>query len=248
MAEATLFPLEARRLCVRFAGHEALHDVNFALDGRERVVILGANGAGKSVLLRVLHGLIAPTSGEVHWAGEVVRPRAQAMVFQRPVMLRRPALANIAYALGIHGFDGAQRTRLAREALERVGLGAIASRQARVLSGGEQQRLALARAWALRPRIMFLDEPTASLDPAAAGEVERVIGEIHRAGTAIVMTTHNLGLARRVADDILFLHEGRLAERAAADTFFTAPKSSEAGAFLKGELPWTATHRTPSPA
>ncbi len=248
MAEAALFPLEARALTVRFAGHEALADVSFALDGTGRTVILGANGAGKSVLLRVLHGLIAPTSGEVRWAGGRERPKAQAMVFQRPVMLRRSALANIEYALAINRIDGPQLDRRAREAIERVGLGAIAARQARVLSGGEQQRLALARAWALRPRIIFLDEPTASLDPASAGEVERVIGEIHAAGTAIVMTTHNLGLARRVADDILFLHEGRLAERAKAEHFFTDPQSAEAAAFLKGELPWNGNSRISPPA
>jgi tungstate transport system ATP-binding protein len=248
MVEAALFPLEAQALAVRYAAHDALRDVSFELDGTGRTVVLGANGAGKSVLLRVLHGLIAPTSGEVRWAGNRERPRAQAMVFQRPVMLRRSALANIEYALAINGFANPERMHLAREALERVGLEAIAGRQARVLSGGEQQRLALARAWALRPRIIFLDEPTASLDPAAASEVERVIGEIHRAGTAIVMTTHNLGLARRVADDILFLHEGRLAERAKADIFFTAPVSPEAAAFLKGALPWNGKPRTSSPA
>jgi tungstate transport system ATP-binding protein len=240
MAEGALFPLEASAIGMRFACHDVLRDVSFVLDGRDRTVVLGANGAGKSILLRVLHGLIAPTSGVVRWAGNQGRPREQAMVFQRPVMLRRSALANIEYALGIQGIDGHERARRAREALERVGLDALAARQARVLSSGEQQRLALARAWALRPRIIFLDEPTASLDPAAAAEVERVIGEIHGAGTAIVMTTHNLGLARRVADDILFLHEGRLAERATTEDFFTAPRSPEAAAFLKGALPWIA--------
>ena len=238
MAEAAIFPLEAQALGVRFNAHDVLAQVSFVYDGAEPVVILGANGAGKSILLRVLHGLIVPTSGEVRWGGDRSRPAAQAMVFQRPVMLRRSALANIEYALAIHGLRGARRTRLAKEALDRVGLAAIAHRQARALSGGEQQRLALARAWSLRPRILFLDEPTASLDPAAAAEVERVIGEIRGAGTAIVMTTHNLGLARRVAGEILFLHEGRLAERARTDTFFTGPRSPEAAAFLKGELPW----------
>ena len=238
MAEAAIFPLEAQALGVRFNAHDVLAQVSFVYDGAEPVVILGANGAGKSILLRVLHGLIVPTSGEVRWGGDRSRPAAQAMVFQRPVMLRRSALANIEYALAIHGLRGPRRTRLAKEALDRVGLAAIAHRQARALSGGEQQRLALARAWSLRPRILFLDEPTASLDPAAAAEVERVIGEIRGAGTAIVMTTHNLGLARRVAGEILFLHEGRLAERARTDTFFTGPRSPEAAAFLKGELPW----------
>jgi tungstate transport system ATP-binding protein len=238
MASGPVFPLEARGLAVTLGGHAALRGVDLMLDGRTRVVVLGANGAGKSVLLRVLHGLIAPTAGSLLWAGSPVRARDQAMVFQRPVMLRRSALANVEYALAMNGVAAGERETRAWEAVDRVGLSHLALRPARVLSGGEQQRLALARAWSLRPRVVFLDEPTASLDPAAASEVERVIGEIHAAGTAIVMTTHHLGLARRVADDIVFLNEGRLTERTPVETFFKAPQSPEAARFLKGELPW----------
>jgi tungstate transport system ATP-binding protein len=238
MASTPLFPLEARSLGVTLGGHAALDKIDFALDGRARVVVLGPNGSGKSVLLRVLHGLIAPTTGEVLWAGSATRAPDQAMVFQRPVMLRRSALANVEYALAMNGVAASERATRALEAIDRVGLAHLARRTARVLSGGEQQRLALARAWSLRPRVIFLDEPTASLDPAAASEVERVIGEIHAAGTAIVMTTHHLGLARRVGDEILFLHEGRLTEQTAVETFFRTPRSPEAARFLKGELPW----------
>jgi tungstate transport system ATP-binding protein len=240
MVEAP-FPLEARALTVRFNGHTALEDVSFAIDGTRPAVILGANGAGKSVLLRVLHGLIPPTSGEVLWAGQAARPKEQAMAFQRPVLLRRPALANVEYGLAVNGVPAGPRERLAREALERVGLSHLADRQSRVLSGGEQQRVALARAWALKPRALFLDEPTASLDPGASSEVERIVREIQAAGTAIVMTTHNLGLARRTGGEILFLHEGRLAERAPTDDFFNHPRTPEARAFLEGELPWTVS-------
>ena len=236
MAEA-MFPLEARGLAVRFGTLAALDHVDFTLEAGARVVVLGANGAGKSVLLRVLHGLLAPAAGTIRWDGSAARPREQAMVFQRPVLLRRPALANIEYALAVNGVRGAERTRRAREALERVGLAHLADRQARVLSGGEQQRVALARAWSLRPRLLFLDEPTASLDPAAAGEIERVIGEIHAAGTAIVLTTHVLGLARRVGGDVAFLHAGRLLERTPADRFFSSPQTAQATRFLQGELP-----------
>jgi len=241
MASAPRFPLVARGLTVRLGGHVALERIDFTLDGHSRIAVLGANGAGKSVLLRTLHGLIVPTEGEVLWAGSRARPTDQAMVFQRPVMLRRSALANIEYALAVNGVQGEERSRRAREAIDRVGLAALAGRAARVLSGGEQQRLALARAWSLRPRVIFLDEPTASLDPAAAGEIERVIGEIHASGTAIVITTHHLGLARRVADEIVFLHQGRLTEQSPADRFFTVPRSPEAARFLQGELPWTTT-------
>jgi tungstate transport system ATP-binding protein len=236
MAE-DLFPLETLGLSVSLGGHAALSDVSLAIDGERRSVVLGANGAGKSVLLRTLHGLIAPTAGVILWAGKERRPRAQAMVFQRPVMLRRSAIANLEYALAVNGHSRAEAARRAQEAIVRVGLAHLVNRQARVLSGGEQQRLALARAWALRPRLLFLDEPTASLDPSAAADVERIVGEIHAAGTAIVMTTHSLGLARRCADQILFLHAGRLAEQTPAERFFHAPHSAEAAQFLRGELP-----------
>ena len=224
------------------AGERPIVDrISLVFDAGPRTVILGPNGAGKSVLMRLCHGLLAPTSGRIEWASPE-RPgerRRQAMVFQRPVMLRRSAIANIEYALGIAGVLAVERTRQARDALESVGLGHLADRAARVLSGGEQQRLALARAWALRPEVLFLDEPTASLDPSASAEVERIIQAIHAAGTKIVMCTHNLGQARRLGDEILFLHQGRLAERAPVDRFFDQPVSPEAQAFLKGELPWT---------
>jgi tungstate transport system ATP-binding protein len=204
-------------------------------------VILGANGAGKSVLMRICHGLLAPTAGAVHWAKAELpgRPRRQAMVFQRPVMLRRSALANVVYALKAAQVPRAERAPRALAALEHVGLAHLARNPARVLSGGEQQRLALARAWALRPEVLFLDEPTANLDPSATKEVEAIIAAIHAAGAKIVMTTHNLGQARRLADEILFIHQGRLAERAPVEAFFKQPASAEAAAFIKGELPWT---------
>ena len=160
------------------------------------------------------------------------------MVFQRPVMLRRSALANIVYALELAGVPREARVREAREALESVGLAHLAQRPARVLSGGEQQRLALARAWALHPEVLFLDEPTASLDPAATREIESVIKAIDAAGTKIVMATHNLGQARRVGDEVLFVHEGRVAEHSPIERFFSQPASAEAAAFIKGEMPW----------
>jgi len=161
------------------------------------------------------------------------------MVFQQPVMLRRSALANIVYALGAAGVPRAERVARGLNALDSVGLRALAHRPARTLSVGEQQRVALARAWALGPEVLFLDEPTASLDPGATREIERVIRAIATAGTKVVMSTHNLGQAKRLGEEILFLHEGRLAERAAVDRFFTQPASAEAEAFIAGELPWT---------
>ena len=203
-------------------------------------IILGANGAGKSVLMRLMHGLLAPTSGRVVWSeGDLGRVRRQqAMVFQRPIMLRRSALANVTYALKVAGVPAAEREQRAYEALREVGLLQVAKRPARVLSGGEQQRLALARAWALHPEVLFLDEPTASLDPSATREIETVIKAFDAAGTKIVMATHNLGQARRLGDEVIYLHQGRVLERAAVDQFLSQPGTPEAVAFVKGELAW----------
>jgi tungstate transport system ATP-binding protein len=238
MVEGAVFPLEARNLTVRLGNHTALSGVNLTLRGTRRLAILGANGAGKSVLLRTLHGLIYPTEGTVTWAHSERRPPNQAMVFQRPVMLRRTAIENVRYALATRGIHGSEQEDRAREALQVVGLPHLADRHARVLSGGEQQRLALARAWALKPRVLFLDEPTTSLDPATAAEIERVILDIRGMGTSTVVTTHVLGFARRMADDIIFLHQGRLMERTPVARFFASPQTPEADQFLKGELPW----------
>jgi tungstate transport system ATP-binding protein len=236
MAERPAPLLRANELTVVLGGVKVLDRLSLEILPGLRTVVLGANGAGKSVMLRTLHGLVAPESGTLAWQGG--RPPPQAMVFQRPVMLRRSALANVEYGLAVSGVNGAERTRRALEAIAKVGLEAIAHRPARVLSGGEQQRAALARAWALEPAILFLDEPTASLDPGAAGEVERIVSAIAAEGTRIVMTTHNLGQARRVADEIVFIHQGRIAEQTPADRFFAEPQSQHARVFLKGELPW----------
>ena len=237
MASTAPVRLEARGLTMRLGKVLALDGVDLAFEGPVRVALLGANGAGKSVLLRTLHGLMKPSGGEVAWSSEEAPPHGQAMVFQRPVRLRRSAMANVEYALAVNGVLGSERIPQAADALARVGLSHLALRPARSLSGGEQQRLAIARAWALRPRMLFLDEPTSNLDPTAAGEVERVMGEVHAAGTALVFSTHHLGLARRAATEVVFLHRGRVAERTPADVFFKSPRSAEAAAYLQGELP-----------
>ncbi|HEY8555528.1 MAG TPA: ATP-binding cassette domain-containing protein [Burkholderiales bacterium] len=236
----SILPLRLEEVSFVAGGKTIIDRISLTIEAGPRTIILGPNGAGKSVLMRLCHGLLEPTSGRVVWNRPERRgePRRQAMVFQRQVMLRRSALANITYALKLAGVPRRERERRACEALERVGLAHLAKHSARVLSGGEQQRLALARAWALRPEVLFLDEPTASLDPGATAEVERIIEAIHAAGTKILMSTHNLGQARRLGDEVVFLSAGRIKERAPVDDFFTAPASAEAEAFLKGELPW----------
>jgi len=237
---APLLPLSLTDVGWSVGGQPILAGVNCSLVAGTRTVVLGPNGAGKSVLLRLCHGLLQPTQGEVRWSGteRAGAPRRQAMVFQRPVLFRRSVLGNITFALGLAGVDRRERRDRALSALDRAGLAALRDRPARVLSGGEQQRLALARAWSLEPEVLFLDEPTANLDPGATREIEAVIEAIHAAGTKIVLVTHNLGQARRLGDEVLFLDRGRLIEHTAIDRFLTQPVSAEAAAYLKGELPW----------
>jgi tungstate transport system ATP-binding protein len=223
-----ILPLMLHRVSFR----DIIKLASLEIEAGPSTIILGANGAGKSVLMRLMHGLLTPSSGSIVWrsAGR------HAMVFQRPVMLRRSALANVVYALKLAGVKDAEKH--AMEGLEEVGLAHVALRPARVLSGGEQQRLALARAWALHPEVLFLDEPTASLDPSATREIETIIRAFDAAGTKIVMATHNLGQARRLGDEVIYLHQGRVVERAPVERFFSQPQTAEAAAFIRGELPW----------
>jgi tungstate transport system ATP-binding protein len=230
-----ILPLRLQNVVYAAAGQAIIDGVTLEIGAGPSTIILGANGAGKSVLMRLMHGLLAPSSGSIVWNAADAR-RRQAMVFQRPIMLRRSAHANVAYALKLASTQRAKA--VAMEALEEVGLAHLAQRPARVLSGGEQQRLALARAWALHPEVLFLDEPTANLDPSATREIETIIKAFDAAGTKIVMATHNLGQARRLADEVIYLHRGRVIERAPVEKFFAQPVTPEAAAFIKGELPW----------
>lgn len=240
MADASILPVALEDVSFVARGRAILDRVSLELGHGKRTVILGHNGAGKSVLLRIVHGLLRPSSGSVRWPGAEPhgRPRRQAMVFQRPVMFRRSALGNLHFALRIAKTPAYERDARARAALARVGLTTIAEQPARVLSGGEQQRLAIARAWMLEPELLLLDEPTANLDPGSTHAIERIVNAIHAAGTKIVMVTHNLGQARRLADEIVFLHGGRVLEFAPAEAFFRKPATAEAAAYLEGELPW----------
>ena len=238
---ASILPLQVRGLRYEAGGAVLIKDMSFRLEHGTRTVILGHNGAGKSLLLRLCHGLIEPSAGTLEWegAGDFDDPAAhQAMVFQRPVMLRRTAAENVDYALRLRGVPADERRRLVTDALRRTKLHRHANRQARTLSFGEQQRLALARAWAMQPHILFLDEPTASLDPAVTRAIEELINAIHDRGAKIVMSTHDLGQARRLADEILFLHRGRLLAQVPAAEFLDHPDSDAARAFIAGELYW----------
>ncbi len=245
--QTSILPLALEDLSYEVAGRRLLDGVGTRIDAGAPTVVLGPNGAGKSLLLRLAHGLIEPSEGRARWCGvtrsdagpaERVARRRQAMVFERPVHLRRSAAANIEYSLVLRGVARGERRRRVAEVLAKTGLTGLAGRSARVLSAGEQQRLALARAWVIEPEVLFLDEPTAALDPAATRAIETLIQAVSDSGTKIIMTTHDLGQARRLAGDILFLCAGRLLERADAAQFFDSPESDEARAFLRGDLVW----------
>jgi tungstate transport system ATP-binding protein len=215
-------------------GSDLINDISTAFGAGTSTLILGPNGAGKSIFLRLLHGLLQPTGGRIVWTK--LNRKAQAMVFQKPMMLRRSAGANVEFALKTAGYASAETKTRADEALEKTGIAHLANRPARLCSGGEQQRIALARAWALRPEVLFLDEPTANLDPQATKAIEAIIQAMHSAGTAIIMTSHDLGQAKRLADRVLFLHRGQLIEESPAADFFRLPSTAQARDFVQGEL------------
>ena len=232
-----MLPLRLEGVSFTVNGKTIIDRISVEIAAGPRTVILGPNGAGKSVLMRLCHGLLKPTAGVIAWRGGNGGRQRQAMVFQRPVMLRRSALANVIYGMQLAGITPRECELRSRDVIEAVGLLHLSARPARMLSGGEQQRVALARAWALNPEVMFLDEPTANLDPGATRDIENIITQIHASGTKIIMSTHNLGQARRLADEILFLHQGRLVERAAMQRFFQHPEAPEAASFIRDEIP-----------
>jgi tungstate transport system ATP-binding protein len=214
-----------------------LDRITLTLASGPPTILVGPNGSGKSTLLRAAMGLMTPSQGRVTWGGrEDVAPTRRAIVFQRPTMLRRTASGNIRYALRASGVAGAEQQSRIDELLALVGLEALADRPARRLSGGEQQRLALARALARGPVVLFLDEPTASLDPAATKAIEDIVREVSQRGIKVVMATHDLGEARRLAGEIVMLHRGRVIETGPASSFFNTPQTGEARTFLAGEL------------
>jgi tungstate transport system ATP-binding protein len=234
-----VLPIRGAGLVFERGGRRILDDIDIEVGGTGTLVLIGPNGAGKSLLVRVLAGLVEPTAGEVTWAGAAPdRRRASRIgfVFQRPVHLRRSALANVEYALAVAGVARAQRVRRAQAALERARLAHLAHAPARVLSGGEQQLLSIARALATGPDILILDEPTSNLDPSATLAIEALIGAVRSEGTRVVLITHDLGQARRLADEIAFLHRGRIIERTPSATFLAQPATSQAQAFVRGEI------------
>ena len=226
-----------RDASVAFGAVQAVRNATMRVVAGDFIAVVGANGSGKTSLLRLLHGVVAHTGSR-----EVLRPSGvQAMVFQRPFLLRLSVRNNVRIALWLadRRMPAALRDERADQALGRVGLGALRDRPARSLSGGEQQRLALARGWAVRPDILFLDEPTASLDPSAKKDVEAVLAAFAADGMTLVMSTHNLGQAKRLASRVVYMDEGRIDADLPTAEFFADGAPGRAGRFLKGELSWS---------
>jgi tungstate transport system ATP-binding protein len=236
-APSNELPIVLDNVSLLAGGVPIVEQISVAFRSGAPSVVIGPNGSGKSTLIRLAMGLVAPSTGRITWGShDHTDGKRRAMVFQRPVMLRRSAGGNIAYALAAAGVQSRVRAECVGDLLARVGLADLARRPARRLSGGEQQRLALARALARNPEVLFLDEPTASLDPAATRAVEEIVRNVAQSGVKIVLATHDLGQARRLASDIVFLVRGRIHECAQAATFFKSPATPEAAAFLRGDL------------
>jgi tungstate transport system ATP-binding protein len=229
-------PLKFAEAQIAVRGVTILDAITLAIAAGSPTILIGPNGSGKTTLLRAAMGLIPLTSGRITWGGrETATPERCAIMFQRPAMLRRSAEGNIRYALSA-GIPRAKRKERAAELLALVGLDKLGHRPARRLSGGEQQRLALARALARDPAVLFLDEPTASLDPHATKAIEDIIRAVSARGVKVVMSTHDLGQAKRLGGEIALLHRGRLIETAPVDRFFARPRTEEARKFIAGEL------------
>lgn len=237
MVGGALLPLVLDGVHVARAGQAILGPLSLVLDGAGITVLMGPNGAGKTTLLRVMHGLDRPTGGRVAWAVDTAAARArQAFVFQRPVVMRRRVIDCIAYPLRLDGAGRARARAAAARMAERTGLAAALDLPAEVLSGGEMQKMALARALIRDPQVLFLDEPCASLDGRATREIEDILRAARATGTRIVIATHDIAQARRLADEVVFLHNGTIRTRAPATRFFDAPGAPEARAYLNGEL------------
>jgi tungstate transport system ATP-binding protein len=237
--EESVRPVGGTGIHVARNGRVLLDVDEVSFSGARLTAIVGPNGAGKSLLLKVLAGVIRPDRGEVRWGTGSPSPRGYrrlSLLLQAPVVLRRSVLANVEFALSAAGFGRDAIVRRSREALEKAGLSGLSATAARLLSGGEKQRLALARALAIEPEVLFLDEPVANLDPASVITIEAMIRAERARGTTVVLVTHDLAQAHRLADDVMFMLRGRIVERGDAAAFLNAPRSAQARAFVAGEI------------
>lgn len=232
-----LLPLTLSGAEARVRGKRLVGPVNLTISRTGFTIVMGPNGSGKTTLLRLMHGLQRLSAGSIRWnVPDALARERQAYVFQSPIMMRRTVLDCIAYPLILHGMSRREARARAADWAERVGLGGALQRRAPVLSGGEKQKLALARALIRRPEILFLDEPCANLDGRAMREIEAILHDARSAGTRIVMATHDMGQARRLASEIVFMYGGKVHETGEAGAFFEAPRTAEAEAFISGDI------------
>ena len=234
-----LFPLKVQELSYDVGGICLLDRIEFRVERSRKTVIMGPNGAGKSILLRLLHGLLQPTHGQIRW-GDISNPaqarNRQAMVFQRPVLLRQSVTANLLFFLRQRPFTTDERAERLAQILQLAALEGFADHPAWTLSGGERQRLSVARALLLDPEVLLLDEPTVSLDPHSIAAIEELVGVAGSRGIKIILVTHDIGQARRMADEVLFLHKGCITEQSPANEFFERPSSDPARSYLAGRI------------
>ncbi len=233
----SILPLTMRGVCVRKAGRAILGPIDLDVGPGATTVVIGPNGAGKTTLLRTIHGLERLRAGSLSWAVDTAQAlRRQSMVFQKPIALHRPALDNVAYPMRLRGVARRTAKERARAMLARVGLDELASLAARSLSAGEMQKMAMARALITEPELLLLDEPTSNLDGKSTREIEALVGGAKADGVTIVMATHDLGQMRRLAQRVLFVHQGRIHEAGEAAAFIAGPRTDEAKRFMQGEI------------
>ncbi|WIY26054.1 ATP-binding cassette domain-containing protein [Parasedimentitalea psychrophila] len=232
-----MFPLKAKQAVVRRQGKVLAGPIDLTLQGQGVTIVIGPNGAGKTSLLKMLHGIVRLNGGSLNWACPTVEARKhQGFVFQAPVMMRRSVLENIAYPLRLIGVAKAEARLRAQDWAGQVGLGHALKQQATILSGGERQKLALARALIRDPQVLFLDEPCASLDGRATREIEEILTRAAANGTRLIMSTHNMGQAQRLADEVIFVLHGKIHEFSPAEVFFARPATQQGRAFLRGDI------------
>ena len=232
-----ILPLTLTQATAHMRGKKLVGPVDFTLAPEGFTIVIGPNGAGKTTLLRLMHGLQRCSGGSITWAVPALDARnKQAFVFQSPIMMRRRVVDSLAYPLRLKGVAKAEARAKATAIAQRFGLSELLESWAPMLSGGEKQKLSLARALIIEPEILFLDEPCASLDGRATREIETILQDEQARGTRLVMSTHDMGQARRLAQDVIFMHKGMVHEFSGAERFFSAPSTLEAKAFTNGDI------------
>ncbi len=233
----TILPLNVKNATVKKRDKRIIGPINIQISTKGFTIIMGPNGSGKTTLLRLLHGFENPCGGILNWNSDVESVQQnQSFVFQTPIMLRRTAIENVTYPLSLRGIPKDTALKIAKEWISKINLDHLCNTNARFLSGGEKQKLAIARALITKPQLLFLDEPTANLDGSATKEIEKLLQEAHNAGTRIIMTTHDIGQGKRLADDLIFLYRGTIHESGKAKDFYKKPETQEARAFLNGDI------------